>query len=35
VKAFARVDDKKIACRSTKDSGERIQGAKENLTLDP
>ena len=25
----------KIACKSTKDSGERIQGAKENLTLDP
>jgi hypothetical protein len=35
VKAFSRVDDKKELEKPTKDSRERIQGARENLTLDP
>jgi hypothetical protein len=34
VKAFSRVDDKKELEKPTKDSRERIQGARENLTLD-
>jgi hypothetical protein len=33
VKAFSRVDDKKELEKPTKDSRERIQGARENLTL--
>jgi hypothetical protein len=32
VKAFSRVDDKKELEKPTKDSRERIQGARENLT---
>jgi len=32
---FSRVDDKKELEKPTKDSRERIQGARENLTLDP
>ena len=35
VKALARVGDKKELAKSTKNSRERIRGAKENLTLDP
>jgi uncharacterized protein (DUF1501 family) len=34
VKALARVGDKKELAKSTKNSRERIRGAKENLTLD-